>query len=188
MRLQSEPKNWKNTKINWVCHRTSGCVAEMVRACFSIWGWSFVLQSLSLSTSWVYFWLCKPEGAERCNRVVGVIIMLYVNHGHHCRVLVWIWMIPLSSSGKTRATPSTSGRPLQPVSYFHFEMKIHTRWVVLRLTQSLSPVQTVIPQGLMIVAQTTGASVWVVSGHLNQPWLEMKILWCTHWVVCLVQD
>ena len=25
----------------------------------------------------------------------------------------------------------------------------------------------------MIVAQTTGASVWVVSGHLNQPWLEM---------------
>jgi len=45
--------------------------------------------------------------------------------------------------------------------------------VVLRLTQSLSPVQTVIPQGLMIVAQTTGASVWVVSGHLNQPWLEM---------------
>ena len=45
--------------------------------------------------------------------------------------------------------------------------------MVLRLTQSLSPVQTVIPQGLMIVAQTTGASVWVVSGHLNQPWLEM---------------
>ena len=66
--------------------------------------------------------VCKLGGAGRYNTDEGcgyrydVHSVLYANHGCHYRVLVWISMTPLNSSGKTRVIPSTNGLPPQPVS------------------------------------------------------------------------